>query len=166
MNIETAYLDFLKNLEGHGYGELDFIKFVRNYYFPRTKTQTESTDTHIRSNTQRDYSRYLFNGEKNLNKRKLVHRIVSYLLIKKGVTVASLNLFSKINRLTPPTRPLVEKISEVPSNYLNRYFSEAKDLVKVDKNQYAIYNQFGGKLFDELCEKFADEYNLKIQKQL
>ena len=165
MNIETAYMEFLKNLKSHGYGELDFIKFVRNYYFPRTKTQTDSTDPHIRSNTQRDYSRYEFYGEKNLNKRKLVHRIVSYILLEKGVTVINLNLFSKINGLTPPTRPLVEKISDVPLNYLSRYFSQPKDLIKVDEKEYAIYNQFGGKLFNELCQKFGDEYNLKIKKQ-
>ena len=165
MNLETAYEEFLRNLNNHGYNEFDFIKFIRNYYFPRTHTQTKLAVIKEKRKTERDYSKYTFNTLKNLSKRRLIYETIKYLLTVRKVSVAEINTFGRMQELTPLTRPFVEKIELISDNYLNRYFSTEEQLLKIGNEKFAVYNQFGGSGFTKLCEELNKAFKIKILKQ-
>ena len=168
MNIEKEYENFLIHLLREGYTELQFIKFLRGYYFPSPSSGSGSmvpTVAYDGPILNRDYSKYAFNGKQSLSKRKTMLQVLTFLISDKRIPVEEINNFALQNRFSSVARPLVFDVKNLPPHLLTRYFTKEEDLISAKELKYAVYNQFGGEGFDRMCTLFNNEYDLNIKKQ-
>lgn len=168
MNLKTEYEEFLKKIKEDGHEEIDFLKFIRSRHLPPVRSESTLTEEELLNGVkrERDYTRFDFNGVLRLSKRRLIFNIINYILDNNLNDITNLNLLGRRHRMTPVTRPLIQKLEEIPSNYLSRYFIKGKDLLYIGTEKYAIYNQLHDESFKVALKVFSETYNLEINKSI
>jgi hypothetical protein len=110
---------------------------------------------------EKDFTKYVFNGQKNLAKSRLVLNVIKKFIIDQNPTVKELE--NKFNNLGHNLPVIYMSNKELKGDKLKRYYTKNDERIHIDDKILYVTNQWGkGEVFDRFLMLAQNELNYNI----